>query len=118
MDPDAPTAPQSSNWWGMFANQYNRARYMVSLLKAWWPTIDHNASWSYLPKKSGDCSYLSLIKAVNDGVIKGLFAWGTNPLVMGPDQNFERPAFDKLEWMVCCDLFETRDSNLLEETWR
>lgn len=107
MDPDAPTAPQSSNWWGMFANQYNRARYMVSLLKAWWPTTDHNTSWSYLPKKSGDCSYLSLITAINSGVIKGIFTWGTNPLVMGPDQNFERPAFDKLSWLVCCDLFET-----------
>jgi formate dehydrogenase major subunit len=105
-DPDAPTAPQSSNWWGMFANQYDRARYMNSLLRAWWPTIDYNTSYTYLPKRAADYSYLSLINAIDNDTIKGLFAWGTNPLVMGPDQNFERAAFDKLEWLVVCDLFE------------
>ncbi len=105
-DPDAPTPPQSSNWWGMFANQYNRARYMISLLKAWWPDIDHNISYTYLPKRNADCSYMSLIQAINDGVIKGLFVWGSNPMVMGPDQNFERSAFEKLDWLVVCDLFE------------
>ncbi|MBM4137215.1 MAG: hypothetical protein FJ241_10360 [Nitrospira sp.] len=107
MDPDAPGNPQSSNWWGMFANQYNRARYVVSLLKAWWPTIDHNTSYSYLPKKAGDCTYLSLMNSIDAGTIKGLFCWGTNPMVMGPDQTFERSAMKKLEWLVVCDLFET-----------
>ncbi len=111
MDPDAPTAPQSSNWWGRFGTEYNRARYIVSLLKAWWPSIDHNTSWTYLPKKHTDCTYLSLIKAINDGVITGLFTWGTNPMVMGPDQNYERNAMDNLDWLVCCDLFETETSN-------
>src|SRR4030042_2300052 len=100
MDPDAPTVPQSSNWWGRFGTQYNRARYVASLLKAWWPSIDHNVSWSYLPKKHTDCTYLSLIKAINDGIITGLFAWGTNPMVMGPDQNYERNAMENLEWLV------------------
>lgn len=111
MDPDAPAGPQSSNWWGRFGTQYNRARYAVSLLKAWWPTVDHNDSWSYIPKKHTDCTYLSLIKAINDGIIKGLFAWGTNPMVMGPDQNYERNAMDNLEWLVCCDLFETETAS-------
>ena len=64
MDPDAPTAPQSPNWWGgtLFGTQYNRARYMVSLLKAWWPMckIRITASQYYLPKRTGDCSFLTI----------------------------------------------------------
>lgn len=110
MDPDSPTAPQSSNWWGLFAGQYNRARYMVSMLKAWWPDIDPSVSYQYLPKRTGDCSYLSIFEKMEAGGIKGMFAWGTNPMVMGPDQNKERAAMANLDWLVVCDCFETETS--------
>ena len=33
--------------------------------------------------------------------------WGTNPMVMGPDQNKERSAMDNLDWLVVCDCFES-----------
>ena len=116
MDPDSPTPPQSAYWWGIFAGQYNRARYMVSLLKAWWPTdkstllpLDPQVSYSYLPKRAGDSSYLSLFNEMAKPAkpIKGLFVWGSNPMVMGPDQNLERSAMDNLEWLVVCDCFKT-----------
>ncbi len=110
-DPDAPTPPQSSNWWGMFGGQYNRARYIVSNLKAWWPGVDHNTSWSYLPKRNADHSYLSVMKGVEAGTIDGMFVWGSNPMVMGPDQNQERPAMGNLDWLVVCDLFHTETSD-------
>ncbi|MFZ3138337.1 MAG: molybdopterin-dependent oxidoreductase [Thermodesulfovibrionales bacterium] len=115
MDLDPVANPPSSNWWGIFANQNNRARYVVSLLTAWWPGIDHATSWSYLPKRDAlvDCSYMSVINNIGAGVgqVKGLFCWGTNPMVMGPDQTRENSKFDNLEWLVVCDLFETETSN-------
>jgi formate dehydrogenase major subunit len=118
MDPDAPTDPRSSNWWGgtLFATQYNRARYMVSLLKAWWPSVDHNTSYDYLPKRTGDCSYLTIFDEMGKDPapalpIEGLFCWGTNPAMMGPDQTKMRAALAKLDWMVVCDCFETETSS-------
>jgi formate dehydrogenase major subunit len=32
-------------------------------------------------------------------------------MVMGPDQNYERGAMDKLQWLVVCDCFETETAN-------
>jgi formate dehydrogenase major subunit len=106
MDPDSPTNPSSGNWWS------NRPKYVISNLRAWWPGVASATSWPYIPKigNSGDAnySYLSLITAIKDASTKkGLFCWGTNPLVMGPDQNYERAAMDNLDWLVVCDLFET-----------
>ena len=97
----------------MFATQYNRARYMVSLLKAWWPSIDHNTSYDYLPKRTGDCSFLTIFDEMGKVAkpIKGLFCWGTNPMMMGPDQTKMRAALANLEWMVVCDCFETETSS-------
>lgn len=114
MDPDAPTGPQSSNWWGgsLFGGQYNRARYMVSLLKAWWPSVDPAVSYDYLPKRTGDCSFLTIFDEMGKVAkpIKGCFMWGTNPGMMGPDQTKMRAALANLDWMVVCDCFETETS--------
>jgi len=115
MDPDAPTGPQSSNWWGgtLFATQYNRARYTVSLLRAWWPSLAASVSYDYLPKRTGDNSFLTIIDEMAKVAkpIKGLFCWGTNPAMMGPDQTKLRAALKNLDWMVVCDCFETETSS-------
>ena len=115
IDPDAPTAPQSSNWWGgsLFNLQYNRARYTVSLLKAWWPGVAASTSYDYLPKRTGDNTFLTIFDEMGKVAkpIKGLFCWGTNPAVMGPDQTKIRAALKNLDWMVVCDCFETETSS-------
>jgi formate dehydrogenase major subunit len=36
--------------------------------------------------------------------------WGQNPAVGGPNADFERAAIDKLDWLVCVDLWETDTS--------
>ncbi len=36
--------PKSPNWWGNFP------KYSVSLLKAFWPEVDHKTSYNWLPK--------------------------------------------------------------------
>lgn len=107
--------PTSGNWWS------NRNRYVKSMLKAWWPDADNDsdvtdddtdASYQFLPKRKAgkDYTYLSLINDIGNP-IKLLFVWGSNPLVVGPDQLVERAKFKGLDMLVVCDLFETETSN-------
>ena len=101
--------PNSANWW------QNYPKYMVSLLKAWYgdaATKDNDFGFGYLPKSSGNSNYyhINLFEAMHQGTIKGLMCWGQNPAVGGPNANFEREALDKLEWLVCVDLWETDTS--------
>ena len=101
--------PNSANWW------QNYPKYIVSLLKAWYgdaATKDNDFGFGYLPKSSGNSNYyhINLFEAMHQGTIKGLMCWGQNPAVGGPNSNFEREALDKLEWLVCVDLWETDTS--------
>jgi formate dehydrogenase major subunit len=97
--------PLSAYWW------QNANKYIVSQAKAWWPAIDHNTSFNYFPKKTtADYSLLSMIHAINAGTIKGFYAEGVNITVSDTDQNFERAALKKLDWMVCVDIFETEQA--------
>ena len=96
--------PDSLNWWG------NYAKYSVSLLKAWYgdnATSDNEFGYQYLPKNSGNYSWISLFEAMYDGDIKGLMCWGQNPAVSGPNSNKERKALENLDWLVAVDLWET-----------
>ena len=101
--------PNSANWW------QNYPKYIVSLLKAWYgdaATPANDFGFGYLPKSSGNSNYyhINLFEAMHAGVIKGLMCWGQNPAVGGPNANFEREAIDKLDWLVCVDLWETDTS--------
>jgi len=80
---------------------------LASLLKAWYPTIDHNASFNHLPKRGGDYSWQPLFKMIEEGAIKGLICWGVNPLVSGPNGGAVHKALRNLDWMVVIDLWET-----------
>ena len=97
----------SANWWS------NYPKYMVSLLKAFWgdhATKDNDFAYDYLGKISGNLSYISLFEAMGTGSIKGLFCFGQNPAVGGPNSLKERAALSNLDWLVCVDLFETDTS--------
>jgi formate dehydrogenase major subunit len=99
--------PKSANWWS------NYPKYIVSLLKAWYgdnATAENDFGFDYIPKRSGDYSHISLFEAMYEGQLKGLFLFGQNPVVGGPNSNKERKALDKLDWMVAVDIFETDTS--------
>jgi formate dehydrogenase major subunit len=99
--------PKSANWWG------NYPKYIVSLLKAWYgdnATAENEFCFNYIPKRSADYSHISLFEAMYGGKIKGLFLFGQNPAVGGPNTNKEIAALEKLEWMVAVDIFETDTS--------
>ena len=98
--------PKSASWW------QNYPKYYVSLLKSWYgdnATADNEFGYQWLPKLNPGTNYshISLFEAMHKGDIKGLFCWGQNPAVGGPNANFERKALEKLEWLVAVDLWET-----------
>src|SRR4030042_1236328 len=108
--PDATITPQglagdsSSNWWG------NARKYIVSLLKAWYgnaATRDNDFCFNYLPKVDPKINYthIGMIEAMGQGKIKGLWVWGQNPAVGGPNSNGARAALGNLDWLMVADIW-------------
>jgi formate dehydrogenase major subunit len=92
----------------------NGPRFIVNLLKAWFgdaATKDNNYAYDYLPKTSGNYSWIPLFQAMGAGKLKGLFCMGQNPAVSGPNARMERQALNKLDWLVVMDLFETETAS-------
>jgi formate dehydrogenase major subunit len=86
-------------------------------MRAWYgdaANADNGYAYHYLPKSSGDCSWISLFEAMYAGKIKGLLCMGQNPAVGGPNARFERKALENLDWLVVMDLFETETASF----WR
>ena len=98
---------KSANWWG------NTPKYTVSLLKAWYgdnATPENGFCYDYLPKRSGNYSFMKLMETMGDGKLEGLVCMGQNPAVGGPDSLKTREALGKLKWLVTVDLWETETS--------
>jgi formate dehydrogenase major subunit len=89
----------------------NKPKFIISQLKEYWgdnATLDNDFGYDWLPKiESKNYSYMPLFEAMHEGTINGLFCWGQNPLVGGPNVNFALEAMRKLDWFVAIDLMET-----------
>ena len=95
---------KSTNYW------QNAGKFAVSLLKDYYgeyATAENDFAYHYLPKRYGDHSHIPLFQKIDEGVIKGLIAFGQNPAVGGPDAEFERNALAKLDWLIVAELWET-----------
>ena len=99
--------PKSANW------VKNGDKYAISLLKAWYGenADERNGfGFNYLPKRSGNYSYMKIMKKVAKGEIEGMVCMGMNPAVGGPDSGNAREGLGKLKWLVTVDLWETETS--------
>jgi formate dehydrogenase major subunit len=95
----------------------NGPRFFTCLMKAWYgaaATKENEFAYDYLPKTSGDTSWIPLFEAIHAGKIKGLLCMGQNPAVSGPNSRRERKGMESLEWLVVMDLFETETATF----WR
>ena len=102
----ATADPKSASWW------LNYPKYYVSLLKSWYgnnATPDNDFGYDWLPKINPGTNYshISLFEIMAQDGIKGLFCWGQNPAVGGPNAFAERQALNNLDWLVSVDLWET-----------
>ncbi len=98
--------PKSASWW------LNYPKYYVSLLKSWYgdnATEANDFGYEWLPKLNPGTNYshIAVFEAMDKGDVKGLFCWGQNPAVGGPNSFAERGAMQKLDWLVSVDLWET-----------
>lgn len=90
----------------------NKPKFMVSFLKSYWMQDDPEKSYHYLPKRENNKNYshIAMFEAMYKNEIEGLFIWGSNPIVGGPNANKEQAALAKLKWMVAIDLWQTETS--------
>ena len=110
----ATADPKSASWW------LNYPKYFVSLLKSWYgenATKANNFGYEWLPKLNPGTNYshIALFEAMAAGTIKGMFCWGQNPAVGGPNALAERQALQNLEWLVSVDLWETETCAFWQE---
>jgi len=102
--------PQSANYYINYPNFY------VSWLKALYgetatPETEFGYQWS--PKLDDGKAYsqLHLFDRMYEGKIKGLFAYGTDPAVSSPNSLKTRKALEKLDFLVCANIFDNETSS-------
>ncbi len=105
------TETPATGWWS------NMPKYVVSLLKAWYgdhATAQNGYGYAFLPKLTSDCSQLPMTLSMANGLVKGQFIFGQNPLVGAVNSELVEEGLAKLEWMVVRDFAQTETA----EFWR
>ncbi len=111
--PDAakPDPWDSFNYWS------NTPKFAVSFLKAMYgaaATKENDYAFNYLPKIDRNYSWVNLWNDMYEGKIKGLFAFGMNGVMIGPDSEKNINALKKADWLVVCEIYPDETS----EFWR
>ncbi len=102
------TETPATGWWSNFP------KYVTSLLKAWYGESAQAANgygYEHLPKLTGDLSQLPMTLAMTDGVLKGQFILGQNPMVGAVNTDLVERGLGRLEFLVVRDfaMSETAD---------
>src|SRR5271157_515575 len=106
-----PDPWESFNYWS------NTSKFTVSLLKAMYgpaATKDNDWAFNYLPKIDRNYSWVNIWNDMYEGKIKGIFAFGMNGVMIGPDSNKNIDALKKADWLVVCEIYADETS----EFWR
>jgi len=102
--------PQSANYYQNYPN------FFVSWLKSLYGDAampENGFGYAWLPKLDDGKHYsqLHLFDRMYDGKIKGLFAYGTDPAVSSPNTNKTRKALEKLDFLVCANIFDNETAS-------
>ena len=90
---------------------------MVSLLKAFYgdaATKANGFAFDYLPKYDRDYSWTHIWDDMYNGKVKGMFAFGMNGVMIGPDTNKNIAALKRADWLVVGEIYPDETS----EFWR
>lgn len=101
-----------TGWW------HNLPKYIVSLLKAWYgdeARNDNEFGYAFLPKLTGDHSQLPMTLAMADGVMKGQFVLGQNPVVGAVNTELVEHGLSQLDWLVVRDFAMTETANFWQK---
>ncbi len=105
------TETPTTGWWS------NMPKYVVSLLKAWYGDAAQAANgycYDHLPKLTGDLSQLPMTMAMVDGVVRGQFILGQNPLVGAVNADLVERGLGQLDFLVVRDFAMTESADF----WR
>jgi formate dehydrogenase major subunit len=106
-----PDPWDSYNYWS------NTSKFAVSFLKAMYgPAATKENDWAfhYLPKIDRNYSWVNIWNDMYEGKVKGIFAFGMNGVMIGPDSNKNIEALKKADWLVVCEIYPDETS----EFWR
>src|SRR6266446_2806881 len=106
-----PDPWNSMNYWS------NTPKFATSFLKAMYgpaATKDNDWAFNYLPKIDRNYSWVNIWNDMYEGKIKGMFAFGMNGVMIGPDSNKNIDALKKADWLVVCEIYPDETS----EFWR
>jgi formate dehydrogenase major subunit len=102
-----PDPWDSYNYWS------NTPKFAVSLLKAMYgpsATKDNDWAFHYLPKIDRNYSWVNIWNDMYGGKIKGIFAFGMNGVMIGPDSLKNIEALKKADWLVVCEIYPDETS--------
>ncbi len=109
--PSKPTPWNSMNYWS------NTPKFFVSLMKAFYgdaATKENGFAFDYLPKVDRDYSWTHIWDDMYNGKVKGMFAFGMNGVMIGPDTNKNINALKRADWLVVGEIYPDETS----EFWR
>ena len=89
----------------------------MSLLKGLYgdaATKENHFAFDYLPKVDRDYSWTQIWDDMYNGKVKGMFAFGMNGVMIGPDTNKNINALKKADWLVVGEIYPDETS----EFWR
>jgi len=103
--------------WDSFNYWSNTPKFAVSFQKAMYgaaATKENDWAFHYLPKADRNYSWVNLWNEMYEGKVKGLFAFGMNGVMIGPDSDKNINALKKADWLVVCEIYPDETS----EFWR
>ena len=106
------TETPTTGWWN------NMPKYVISLLKAWYgenARADNEWGYQHIPKLTGDVSQLPMTLSMVDGVTKGQFILGQNPVVGAVNADLVERGLSCLDWLVVRDFAMTETANFWQK---
>ena len=103
--------------WDSFNYWSNTPKFAVSFLKAMYgpaATKENDFAFNYVPKIERNYSWVNLWNDMYQGMIKGLFAFGMNGVMIGPDSEKNINALKKADWLVVCEIYPDETSAFWE----
>jgi formate dehydrogenase major subunit len=116
LDRTTPKASKPSPW-DSFNYWSNTPKFAVSFLKTMYgdrATKANDWAFQYLPKIDRNYGWVQIWDDMYRGKIKGMFAFGMNGVMIGPDSKKNIEALKKADWLVVCEIYPDETS----EFWR
>jgi formate dehydrogenase major subunit len=109
--------PAKPDPWDSFNYWSNTPKFAVSFLKAMYggaANKENDYAFHYLPKIDRNYSWVNIWNDMYEGKVKGIFAFGMNGVMIGPDSQKNIDALKKADWLVVCEIYPDETS----EFWR